>query len=141
MDWITIIVTVLGAFGGISGFYSLYTAKSNKQTIDQNNLIALIEEERKERQLLKEDYEGYRNLVERRVAEVKEEVAAMRRNNDVLSMAVQSAFRCPLVKDVNDCTVWATYNQFKCTDCYHTNNNLDTIDYIAREEDAVNQEF
>lgn len=137
MEWVQILVSVIGCIGGFGGFYSIYTAKSNKTTIDQNNLIALVEEERKERQLLKADYEDYRILVERRVAEVKEEVAAMRRNNEVLSMAVQSAFRCPLVKDVDDCAVWSTYNKFKCNDCHVSNNNLETIDYISGEEDEA----
>lgn len=64
MAWYEILVLILGGFGGVSGFISLYTAKSNKDTIDINNLHSIIEEERKEREDLAKEYYQYRKFVD-----------------------------------------------------------------------------
>ena len=54
MDWVTILVSVIGAIGGIGGIVTIYHAKSNKDAIDIQNFHSLIEEERTERKQLKE---------------------------------------------------------------------------------------
>lgn len=132
MDWINILLTAFAGIGGISGFYSIYTAKSNKNTIDISNYHQLLEDERQERQLLKKDFEDYKESVNSRVAEVKKEIAEMKDRNDKMRMAIHSAYRCTFPNSVDDCPVISTLNKLECRGCQH--NNFEEIDYISRNE-------
>ena len=142
MDWITILISIIGCIGGIGGVVTLYHAKSNKTAIDVANFHALIEEERTERKILREEYEDYKQAVNKRVDEVKAEVAEMKAANMTMKAAIYSAYRCPLIQDIDDCIVIKTYKDLACGGCTRKYNNNDDVDYITNQErDAVNQEF
>lgn len=117
MDWVTILVSVIGAVGGIGGIVTIYHAKSNKDAIDIQNFHALIEEERTERKLLREDYDEYKKTVDKRVDEVKREMALMRQENQKMSAAIYSAYRCTYPQSIDECPVWQTYEKLDCMGC------------------------
>lgn len=140
MEWIGILISVIGAIGGIGGIVTIYHAKSNKDAIDINNFHALIEEERTERKLLRDDYEDYKITVEKRVAEVKEEVAQMRQQNQKMSAAIYSAYRCTYPKSIDECPVWQTYEKLDCAGCkmkvmqdMDMDNSIDKIEGFENE--------
>lgn len=112
MEWYNIIVLLLGAVGGVSGFISAYHAKSNKDTIDISNFQRLIEEEREERRLLKEEYNSYKECVERKVEKVKKDVEKIQGDNKQMIAAIYQAYRCKLPKSLQDCPVvkWLATN-------------------------------
>ena len=120
MEWIGILISVIGAIGGIGGVVSIYHAKSNKDAIDINNFHALIEEERTERQILRKEYEDYKQSVNTRVDEVKREVAEMKAANMTMKAAIYSAYRCTLPTDIDvECPVIATYKKLDCSNCHY----------------------
>ena len=140
MDWVTILVSVIGAIGGIGGIVTIYHAKSNKDSIDIQNFHALIEEERTERKLLREDYDEYKQTVDKRVDEVKREMALMRQENQKMSAAIYSAYRCAYPKSIDECPVWQTYEKLDCMGCrmkamYDTDMDMEEIDTETQIDD------
>ena len=122
MEWYHIIGVVLGAFGGVSGMISLYTAKSNKDTIDIKNLHSIIEDERKERENLSKEYYQYRQFVDQKVASVKKDFEELKSENKKMIKAIYQAYRCTLPEKMHDCPVIKTFeDSCRCEDCSITN--------------------
>ena len=103
MEWYNIFSIILGALAGAG--VSLYTAKSNKDTIDISNFQRLIEEEREERRILKEEYKDYKETVERKVEKVKADVEGMQKDNKKMITAIYQAYKCKLPQKLQDCPV------------------------------------
>ena len=135
MDILTIIVSILGAFGGVGGFIALYNAKANKNSIEINNFHQLIEEERAQRESLKAEYESYRQIVNDKVDSIKQEVMQMREQNYKMQASIYSAFRCAYLEKVEDCIVYSNFNKLGCSGCA---NNLSSMDFI--HPDVENKE-
>lgn len=128
MTWYEALIGILGVFGtlgGITGAISLYHAKSNKDTIDISNLSSIIEEERKERQFLREEYEEYKKQVDERIAMFKNEFAKMQKENDRFReesrqrlSAIYRAYKCKFPEKVEDCPVLKSFKELKeCGEC------------------------
>lgn len=123
MELLNIIISILAGIGGVSGIIALYNAKSHKTTIDISNFHALLEEERLERSNLREEFDNYKTEVQTRVAEVKKEIADIKASNDVMKIAIHSAYRCPLIKEIDECIVIQTHNKLgSCEECNISNN-------------------
>lgn len=103
MEWYNILSIVLGALAGAG--VSLYTAKSNKDTIDISNFQRLIEEEREERRILKEEYKDYKESVERKVEKVKADVEKMQKDNKKMITSIFQAYKCKHPEKIQDCPV------------------------------------
>lgn len=125
-SWMDIIVMVLGAVGGTGGIISIYHAKSKKDTIDIQNFHELIEEERKERALLSEEYRQYKDEVNTKVEQVKKDFEKLREENQMMLSAIYQAYRCRFPDDIYDCPVINMFNQKKCNKCKeHTSDEED----------------
>ena len=108
MEWYNIVVLILGglgSIGGVAGGISIYNARSNKQTIDISNLTSIIEEERKERTALRQEYDDYKESVDERIRMFKVEFDKMKKNNLRYLKAVYQAYRCKFPKNACDCPV------------------------------------
>lgn len=103
MDWYNILSIILGALGGAG--VSLYTAKSNKDTIDISNFQRLIEEEREERRILKEEYKEYKESVDRKVEKVKVDFEKLQKDNKKMITSIFQAYKCKLPEKIQDCPV------------------------------------
>ena len=115
MAWYEILGVILGAFGG---FISLYTAKSNKDTIDIKNLHSIIEDERKERETLTKEYYQYRRFVEEKVASVKKDFEELKHENQKMIKAIYQAYRCTYPDKLHDCPVIKSFeDSCRCEDC------------------------
>lgn len=105
MNWYELAMGLLGVIGGGAGFISIYQAKSNKQTIDISNLTSIIDEERKERALLRQEYDEYKESVDERIRTFKLEFDKMKKNNVKYLKAVYQAYRCKFPQNICDCPV------------------------------------
>lgn len=108
MEWYeyaTWAVGLFGGLGGVSGAISWYNAKSNKDTIDISNFRSLIEEERKERELLRKEHYQYKDEVNKKIASVKREFELLKDDNQKKERAILQAYRCTLPKKLMDCPV------------------------------------
>lgn len=108
MEWYNILTIVLGAIGGIggiSGGISIYQAKSNKESIDIENLRSIISEERLERESLKKEYAEYKVAVDERIIMFKKEFEEMKEENKKFLAAIYMAYRCKYPSDIEDCPV------------------------------------
>ena len=134
MDWLTILLSIIGGLGGVGGAISIYNAKANKNTIEINNFHQLIEEERTERQILRQEFNEYKDSVEKRVSEVKSEMADLKSQNQKMSAAIYSAYRCTYPQSIDECPVWQTYEKLECQGCrmkevYDESNEMMDMDY------------
>lgn len=125
MEWYNVLVLIVGAFGGVGGFISIYNAKSNKDSIDIKNFHSLLEEERIERKNLANEYHEYKNVVERKVETVKVEFEKLRQDNQKMLKSIYQAYRCRLPEKMHDCPVIAAFNNdCVCDVCKnHDNDN------------------
>ena len=123
MEWYNIILGIIGVIGGGAGFISIYQAKSNKQTIDISNLSAIIEEERKERVSLREEYDAYKESVDERIRRFKIEFEDMKKSNFQYLKAIYQAYRCKYPQNTCDCPVIkAIENSGLCDFCTEEDN-------------------
>jgi DNA-binding transcriptional MerR regulator len=117
MSWYEIVAMMLGG-GAVSGVLALYNAKSNKTTVDISNLRAMIEEERKEREILKEEYKEYKIAVNEKVESVKRSFEELKQENQKMVTAILQAYRCKLPERIKDCPVIRAFNEKnECIDC------------------------
>ena len=120
MEWYHILGAILGAFGGVSGIISLYTAKSNKDTIDIKNLHSIIDDERKERESLTKEYYQYRQFVDQKVASVKKDFEELKAENKKMIKAIYQAYRCTFPEKMHDCPVIKSFeDSCRCEECLH----------------------
>jgi hypothetical protein len=121
MEWYeyaTWVVGLFGGLGGVSGAISWYNAKSNKDTIDISNFHSLIEEERRERELLRKEHYQYKEEVNKKIASVKKEFEALKEDNQKKERAILQAYRCTLPKKLMDCPVIRMFQEgCACIDC------------------------
>lgn len=109
-QWVDLLVLILGAIGGTGGIISIYHAKSKKDTIDIQNFHALLEEERKERNILADEHKAYKEEVDKKVAQVKKDFEDLRSENQRMLRAIYQAYRCRFPEDIDDCPVISMFN-------------------------------
>lgn len=98
MAWYEIIAYIVGSVGGIGGFISFYTAKPSKTRMEIDNLRAIIEEEKNERILLREEYNKYK-------IETNEKFGALKTEHDRNERAILTAYKCDKIKKADECPV------------------------------------
>jgi len=98
MAWYEIIAYVVGSVGGIGGFLSFYTAKPSKTRMEIDNLRAIIEEEKNERILLREEYNKYK-------IETNEKFSALKTEHDRNERAILTAYKCDKIEKADECPV------------------------------------
>ena len=126
MEWYNIIVLIIGALGGTAGFISIYHAKSNKDTIDINNMQEMLEEAHKmydsmklERQAEQDAFKQYKADNMRYVEEFKERFRILEgrlsESEEVvlkLRSSIYSCYRCALPSKIDDCPVLVAFRTF-----------------------------
>lgn len=105
MEWYNIVLLIFGGLGGTAGVISIYHARSNKQTIDISNLTSIIEEERKERASLRQEYDEYKESVDERIRMFKVEFDKMKKSNRNYLKAIYQGYRCSFPPKSCDCPV------------------------------------
>ena len=117
MAWYEIVTLLVGAFGGISGFISIYNAKSNKDTIDITNLSNMLEEARKERDIMKQEHAEMKKDMEQHLDSLKEELLNIEERERKHLASIYRAYRCPLYDRQDQCPVLNTFDESECDTC------------------------
>ena len=117
MAWYEIVTLLVGAFGGISGFISIYNAKSNKDTIDITNLSNMLEEARKERDIMKQEHAEMKKDMEQHLDGLKQELANIEERERKHLASIYRAYRCPLYDKQEQCPVLVTFDDNECDTC------------------------
>lgn len=117
MAWYEIVTLLVGAFGGISGFISIYNAKSNKDTIDIANLSNMLEEARKERDIMKQEHAEMKKDMEQHLDSLKEELLNIEERERKHLASIYRAYRCPLYDRQDQCPVLTTFDENECETC------------------------
>ena len=121
MNW----TEILGLIGGGAGIVALikvgidvYNARPNRDKLEVDVLNAVIERLNKELELKAKEFDDYKRQVNERVAEVKQEVLAERKENANFRMAIYQAYRCKLPQTPNECPVIAAFEAGeRCEGC------------------------
>lgn len=117
MAWYEIVTLLVGAFGGISGFISIYNAKSNKDTIDITNLSNMLEEARKERDIMKQEHAEMKKDMQEHLDSLKEELLNIEERERKHLASIYRAYRCPLYDRQDQCPVLNTFDDNECETC------------------------
>ena len=134
MEWYNVVLLLLGGvggIGGIGGFIALYKAKSEKTSIDIQNLSQMLDEARKmyntmceEKEQVKADFNTYKKDNMQYISEFKERFSKLEKRVDKaedavfrLKGAIYRGYRCKFPENIEDCPVIKEYEKIHCNDC------------------------
>ena len=121
MEWYNILSIVLGSVGGIGGvttaIIAVYNAKPNKNRLDIENYHSLLEEERKERELIRQEFKEYKEEVTKYKQFFKEKFDKLQDKNEKLEDAINLGYKCPLIKEASDCVIIRQVEVIECNKC------------------------
>lgn len=131
MVWYEIVVTLLGAFGGLAGvaafiksFWMLKPEKNSKEISNEHAEIANLREfisianENYDR--LKTEFKEYKDEVDGRIAFFKQKFDKMEQEKELMEAANMQANRCPFPPNLDDCPVIKYLKSSSCEGCKHT---------------------
>ena len=132
MVWYEIVVTLLGAFGGLAGvaafiksFWMLKPEKNSKEISNEHAEIANLREfitianENYDR--LKTEFKEYKEEVDGRIAFFKQKFDKMEQEKELMEAANMQANRCPFPPTLDDCPVIKYLKSSPCEGCKHAN--------------------
>lgn len=105
---VLLVGSAMGIFGGVSGIISLYKAKPAKTALEIENFKKLLDEAQEERQTLKQEHNEYVKNTEDRMNILNKKIESMDERNTRKVRAINSAYRCSLIKSPQDCIVLKT---------------------------------
>lgn len=110
MEWVNIISILLG--GGVVGsIISLYTAKAKKSTIEIENFKKLFDEAQEERENIRKQHIDYMTQTDNKIDRLEKKIEYMDKKNSIKLRAINSAYRCTLPENTEDCPVLKTLNK------------------------------
>lgn len=124
-----IIVTILGALGGLGGISAFIKAfffvKQDGDSKTISNLVRIIEEMRKNHNALDNEFKSYKKEINERVAFFKEKFDEIEKERDNFKLATMEANRCKLPAKIEDCPVVQFLRRInqECTECKHNKHN------------------
>lgn len=130
MVWYEIVVTLLGAFGGLAGvaafIKSFLTIKQDRQSkeIDNEhaeiaNLKEFITIANENYDRLKTEFKEYKDEVDNRIAFFKQKFDKMEQEKELMEAANMQANRCPFPPSLDDCPVIKYLKHQPCDGCKH----------------------
>ena len=130
MVWYEIVVTLLGAFGGLAGvaafIKSFLTIKQDRQSkeIDNEhaeiaNLKEFIAIANENYDRLKTEFKEYKDEVDNRIAFFKQKFDKMEQEKELMEAANMQANRCPFPPSLDDCPVIKYLKHQPCEGCKH----------------------
>ena len=119
MEWYEILVTVVGAFGGISGFIAIYNAKPKKQALELENFMKMLDEAQDERNQLRDQYNAETEKNNLKIEKLEKQMHNLETSINEKMRAINSAYRCKFPQTIDDCPVIQTINEdsAKCSKC------------------------
>lgn len=130
MVWYEIVVTLLGAFGGLAGvaafiksFLTIRQDRQSKEIDNEHAEIANLKEfitianENYDR--LKTEFKEYKDEVDSRIAFFKQKFDKMEQEKELMEAANMQANRCPFPPSLDDCPVIKYLKHQPCEGCKH----------------------
>lgn len=131
MEWYNIIAIIVGALGGTAGFVGLYKAKSEKTSIDIDNMQEMLSEAHKmydsaraeknevinEYNSYKKEIAGYIKQFKDRFSAVEKRLEKTEKNMFKITAAVYQGYRCQYPPATSDCPVIKAFELQNCCDC------------------------
>lgn len=118
MEWYNVLSIVLGSVGGIGGItttlIAVYNAKPNKDKLNLENMSVMLEEERKERENVRQEFKEYKEEVQKYKLFFKNKYDALQAKNDKLEDAINLGYKCPLIEKASECIIIRTID---CNEC------------------------
>lgn len=105
MEWFTTLSSIVALVGGTGGIITLYTARAKKNGMEIDNFKKLFDETQEERKKLKQEHQEYRNEMDAKIEKLEKKVEEVNTTNARTLRAVNTAYRCPLPKVIEDCPV------------------------------------
>jgi soluble cytochrome b562 len=137
MEWYNILAVIIGSLGGASGLVSWYKAKSEKTTIDIENMQQMLEEAHKmfdksqeDKQELRKEFADYKKENSEYVKDFKHRFFLLEGRLSRAEAAIYQGYKCPFPKKVDECPVLVEYNKVGCETCI--NNKLEQ-EYVEEE--------
>lgn len=121
MEWYNILVMILGGVGGTGGLISLYTAKAKKSSMEIDNFKKLFDEAQEERENIRKSHQDYMAQTDAKILKLEQKIDYSDKRNAIKMRAINSAYRCRLPENTEDCPVLKTLNQ-ECDSDTCTNN-------------------
>lgn len=121
MEWYNILVLILGGVGGTGGLISLYTAKAKKSSMEIDNFKKLFDEAQEERENIRKSHQDYMAQTDAKILKLEQKIDYSDKRNAIKMRAINSAYRCRLPENTEDCPVLKTLNQ-ECDSDTCTNN-------------------
>lgn len=124
MEWYEIVGSIAGTvatFLGGKWIIDLYTAKPKKNSIEIENLKAVIDELQDVIKQNSESSKEYRKTTTEEINALKKEVKELSLWVDIKHEAIYASSGCKFVKKAEDCIVMQTFKE-KCQQCGITNN-------------------
>lgn len=124
MEWYEIVGSVAGTvatFLGGKWIIDLYTAKPKKNSIEIENLKAVIDELQDVIKQNSESSKEYRKTTTEEINALKKEVKELSLRVDIKHEAIYASSGCKFVKKAEDCIVMQTFKE-KCQQCGINNN-------------------
>ncbi len=123
MDWTQIVIAIIGTGVVSTGLNALINRRersSKTDGIDINNLVSIIEQERKEIEAKNKEFDDYRKSVDERILMFKGKFAQIEEDNQRFLTAILQAYRCPLPQSLEDCPVLRAHKDTAiCEECSH----------------------
>ena len=123
MEWVSVLGTALGyiaTFLGGGWLMNLYTAKPKKNSMEIENLRAVIDELQDVIKQNTERSKEYRQTTNSEIAELKKEVRDLSLRVDIKHEAIYASSACTFIKTTDDCIVMRTFKE-KCNECFNKN--------------------
>lgn len=125
MEWYDILIGIIGVLGGVGGIVSIYHAKSNKDTIDIQNMQKMLDaakelhdEVMKDKDAIKKEFSDYKDSTKIYVADFKDRFIKLEKRLDIaeddillLKKNILNAYRCPYPPNIKDCPVIKEYER------------------------------
>lgn len=125
MEWYNILIGIIGVIGGVGGIVSLYHAKSNKDTIDINNMKKMLDAAKElheqvvfDKDAIKKEFEDYKTSNMKYIADFKVRFGNLEKRLDLaegdillLKKNILIAYRCSYPPNIQDCPVIKEYER------------------------------
>lgn len=131
MVWYEIVVTLLGAFGGLAGvaafiksFWMLRPDRESKEISNDHaeieNLKEFIKIANENYDRLSTEFKDYHKRVDDRITFFKEKFEKLEQEKEALDIATMQAYRCQFPPELMDCPVLKLLKEAQsCANCKH----------------------
>lgn len=131
MVWYEIVVTLLGAFGGLAGvaafiksFWMLRPDRESKEISNDHaeieNLKEFIKIANENYDRLSTEFKDYHKKVDDRITFFKEKFEKLEQEKEALDIATMQAYRCQFPPELMDCPVLKLLKEAQsCANCKH----------------------